>query len=100
MTDQQIQERMIRHGELMLWPVETAPDNPEFTPATDRQYIAAHSAMGHHHVIYGDVAVGQSNDRTYVQLFKGGTLKHLKGHDAHQDMPVLPGTYEIIHKQS
>lgn len=86
----------IRHGEIMLVPVTSAP-KAERTQYNE--YIAGHSETGHHHVIESktpfDVLV--DNDQIFVELFSDAKLVHKKATDRHRDLVIPAGIYKRYH---
>ena len=114
--------KALRHGELMIIPVDTLPDIA--TVFEGKEYVLAHSESGHNHVFVGDVTVFDTlspanNGTIYKQICnalygktentwpleltpfrvnKDGELKHLKSFDQHETLPVLKGLYLCVQK--
>ena len=97
MTESEFSRRAIRHGEVLLLPVDELPDNAvqEFEGA---EYIVAHSESGHHHVAVADrieVYTAPGSDQRFIKVAAAGWLKHLKQTDAHETKRLYPGVYEV-----
>lgn len=87
----------IRHGELLLLPV----DNHDMSGAVTRKnYIASHSETGHHHVLRGTVSVLERDGKdTFVQLDKDTEITHTKSADKHKTLPIKKGIYRLVRKK-
>lgn len=86
----------IRHGELVLIPVEGI----DMTDAvTVENYIAGHSETGHYHVIDGDCAVLERPERdTVIALDRPAKIVHKKATERHADIAVPAGQWMILRK--
>lgn len=90
--------RGIRHGEVILIPVEKMIG--KVTKET-KKFIVAHSETGHHHVIESEVIMSVDEVNMYIELFKDSNIVHKKGFDAHRTLPLEKGVYkryEMIEK--
>jgi hemerythrin-like domain-containing protein len=89
---------MIRHGELVLKPIEDI-DMSGARPVKD--YVASHSETGHHHVLEGNTLVLEREGApTVVQVEDAGTtLRHDKTQDRHEDVKVPGGMYRLLQKK-
>lgn len=88
----------IRHGEVLLQPVEKAPEGKVTKHKT---FIVGHSETGHHHVLEATKSfevTKMSNDELYVRLFEPAKLVHKKTVNRHHDLAVIPGIYKVIRK--
>lgn len=92
------------HGEVLLIPVTAIPDE-SVEVFNGEGFVAGHSETGHHHVIEG-VATGYSfkplggdDELTFLRADSATKIKHLKTFDRHNDMPVAPGLYIVLHSQ-
>ncbi len=88
----------IRHGEIMLYPVNKIP-------AADAQkqtsFIVGHSETGHHHVLESEIpfdVLSIDKDELYVRLFEPAKLVHKKEFDKHNTLTIERGTYKVLHK--
>lgn len=88
----------IRHGEVMLLPVDAAPAG---TNAKVRSCIVGHSESGHHHVLDSDrefATIVSASGTLYVDLDEPTRLWHQKDHDRHRDLRVPAGTWRVVRK--
>lgn len=113
-------ERMIRHGELLLFPVtpEMVSAGMEFEEPR-KEIVLAHSETGHHHVAVGVIApaVAGTFDVTairkqlsellyehvevtgYVRVVEGTELRHVKtGPNVHETKQIPAGDYITAQK--
>lgn len=91
----------IRHGEVLLFPVTKVPSSKGKTKKY-MDFIVGHSETGHHHVLeskhqYAVTVLG--DDSVFVQLAKPAKLSHKKTVNRHHDLVVDPGTYQVIRKR-
>ena len=91
----------IRHGEVFLQPIDSAPKGKEEMVKT---YIVGHSETGHHHVLESKQKFTVTTDEIdkaflYITLFEPGKLVHKKTVNRHNDLVVPAGTYRVISKQ-
>jgi hypothetical protein len=89
-------KRMIRHGEMLLVPVEALPEGAEQV-FKGSEYIVAHSESGHHHVAVGDVTVfrpaGADTPEVYLRANKDSVIEHRKSFDKHETKTLREGIY-------
>lgn len=89
----------IRHGEVMLVPVGSAPDG-----ATERvtSCIVGHSESGHQHVLDGDLefaTIVSASGTLYVDLDAPTRLTHREGqHDQQRDLEVPAGAWRVVRR--
>jgi hypothetical protein len=88
----------IRHGEVMLVPVSSAP-----VGASERvtSCIVGHSESGHHHVLDSEqefARIVAANGALYVDLDGPTRLWHQKDHDQHRELQVPAGTWRVVRK--
>lgn len=85
----------IRHGEIMLVPVEDIPAGKTTKPDL---FIVGHSETGHHHVLEGNFEVTETDKQElFFRLFEPAKLVHKKAADRHKDLVVAPGLYKRFH---
>lgn len=87
----------IRHGEIMLVPVETIPEGK--TSKHDL-FIVGHSETGHHHVLEAGIKqfeLTEADQELYFRLFEPAKLVHKKLTDKHRDLTIPAGTYKRFH---
>lgn len=86
----------IRHGEIMLVPVETIPEGK--TSKHDL-FIVGHSETGHHHVLEStkQFEITEANKELYFRLFDPAKLVHKKATDRHKDLTIPAGIYKRFH---
>ena len=92
------QRTPIRHGEILLLPVDAAP-----LGETERvtSCIVGHSESGHHHVLESDEAFAQivaMNGDLFVELPAATPLRHHKSHQQHRELIVPAGVWKVIRK--
>lgn len=84
----------IRHGEIMLVPVETIPQG---TVTEHTNFIIGHSETGHHHVLESKVKFQVTEDEKnelYLRLFEPAKLVHKKATDKHRTLTIPAGIYK------
>ncbi len=90
------EDRMIRHGEMLLIPIDKLPANVEQIHE-GREFIVAHSETGHHHVAVGDVTafrpIGGDSTDVYLRANKESRIEHRKTFDKHETKTLQPGIY-------
>ena len=92
----------IRHGEIMLVPVDKLPKG---TVQQHKNYIIGHSETGHHHVLESEQdfdvleLVGKEQDKRelYIRLFEPAKLVHKKTTDKHKTLTIPKGIYKRYH---
>lgn len=96
MKNKDYQTRMIRHGEMLLIPVDELPENVEQV-FEGKDYIVAHSETGHHHVAVGNVTVfkpiGADSTDIYLRANKESVIEHRKAFDKHETKTIHEGLY-------
>lgn len=83
----------IRHGEIMLVPVEEIPAGKS---ESHQSYIVGHSETGHHHVLEAErpFEVTEVGDELFFRLRDAGTIRHQKENDRHKDLVIPAGRYQ------
>jgi len=97
-----MKKQIIRHGEVILKPIVTLPEEVKLKEETNK-YIVAHSETGHHHVLEAkkDFKVFTWNGETYIEVPEIATLFHEKtGEYVHTPHKIAPSFYKIIIKKS
>lgn len=101
------EQRQIRHGDVLLVPVDSVPASAVRVPPANGELVLAHSESGHHHVIalatpgaaelYQAEQLRDASTLTgYLRCELPVEISHNKaGPHAHQTLPVPAGTYEI-----
>jgi len=105
MNVKEFADRAVRHGEIMLIPIDTLPG--ELTEVQrGRRVIVGHSETGQHHV-----AVCESNDLRllkptgadsndlYLEVTGVAQIEHLKPYDRHETKTLQPGIYFVNTKE-
>lgn len=89
----------IRHGEVLLLPVDSVPDNAKRQQVVE--CIIAHSETGHHHVLESDQKFWEIIDgsQLYVDLDAPTPLRHRKDYDQHRELEVPAGKWKVIKKR-
>ena len=92
------QRTPIRHGEILLLPVDSVPEG-RVVQVTN--CIVGHSESGHHHVLESDVVFDQiiaANGDLFVDLPRATPLRHHKTHERHRELRVPAGAWKVIRK--
>lgn len=88
-------KKPIRHGEIMLVPVDEVPEGKTTAP---KSFIVGHSETGHHHVLEGRFEVTETQKQElYFRLFEPAKLVHKKATDRHKDLVIPAGMYQRFH---
>lgn len=88
----------IRHGEVLLLPVE---GTPEGTVDGVAECIVGHSESGHHHVLESDTLFARivtTAGELYVDLDAPTPLRHHKSHHQHRELIVPAGAWRVLKK--
>ena len=88
----------IRHGEVLLLPVNTTP-----VGISERvtSCIVGPSESGHHHVLDGDrefARIVDAKGTLYVHLDVPTRLWHQKDHDPRRELEVAAGVWRVVRK--
>lgn len=95
-----MKQQIVRHGEVILKPVSTLPNNVTLKESTNKAIIA-HSETGHHHVLQTKVKKSVKiyttlDGETFVEVGDIAQLLHKKtGKNVHKTHTVAPGLYKI-----
>jgi hypothetical protein len=98
--------QIIRHGEVLLKPIDTLPKKAKLVEKKDK-VIVAHSETGHHHILevknkvdMSKIKVYSWNGETYLEVPQISELWHQKtGKDVHIPHEVIPSIYKVIIKK-
>lgn len=89
----------IRHGEVMLVPID---DIPLSKSKHCTSYIVGHSETGHHHMLKSktgfEVFMDEATKALYLDVGQDAEIVHRKLTDKHKTLPVAPGKYKVIQK--
>lgn len=99
MTNTEFRKRSIRHGEVMLIPIDSLPKTATET-FNGKECIVGHSETGHFHTAVGDLKVFTLGNQIYLQMFADGTLKHKKSFDFHAPKTIFKGIYKVTIKKA
>ncbi len=101
MNKNEFVKRAIRHGEVVLTPIDELPDGVEQI-YDGKEYIVGHSETGHHHVALGAVTifqpVGADSESLFMRVNKDSRVEHRKSFDMHETKTLLKGIYQITIK--
>ena len=95
-----MKQEIIRHGEVILYPVDSIPEGAKLSNKTN-EAIIAHSETGHHHVLKTKVKEAVKIYTTidgvnFVDVGDIAELLHQKtGKNVHTPHKVAPGIYKI-----
>lgn len=92
--------QMIRHGEMLLIPVDELPAGVEQV-FEGKEYIVAHSETGHHHVAVAEAPrgltiykpAGADSTDLYMRVSAPSTIEHRKTFDKHETKEISEGIY-------
>src|SRR6201998_461122 len=88
----------IRHGEVLLLPVYSAPEGGVVEKIT--KCIVGHSESGHHHILEANAEFEQiitEDGNMFVDLAEETPLRHLKDEQQHRELQVPAGAYKVVH---
>lgn len=102
MTNEEYQKRMIRHGEVVIVPIDAIPKGV-VVAYQGKEYTVGHSESGHHHVAVGELPdamtvfkpAGADSQELYLRVSGPAHVEHRKSFDTHETKPILPGDYII-----
>jgi len=104
MKVKEFRERAIRHGEIVLIPVDRLPENLEVVEKGNR-VIVGHSESGHHHVAVCDALdltllrpVGADSSDLYLEVSAPARIEHLKEFDRHETKTLSEGYLRVVNK--
>ena len=94
---------IVRHGEVILVPVDTVPNEAELMEESNK-YIVAHSETGHHHVLetldMSKIKVFMHDGDRYLEVPGIANLWHDKtGSNIHKTHDIKPSVYKITIKE-
>lgn len=93
--------QIVRHGEVLMKPVEMLPVGSELKE-TSKKSIIAHSETGHHHVLEAtkDFKIYTLMGDTYIEIPSVAQLRHEKtGKDVHKTHKIAPAVYKVVIKK-
>lgn len=115
MKNKELEKRMIRHGELTLFPLDELPEGVVEVRTVTQEVLAA-SESHHHHIAIGDITVFNNFDAARLikklglqstaeisglyRFNKASKLEHQKTFDKHETKPIVKGLYVGIIKKS
>lgn len=93
-----MKSQIVRHGEVILKPIEKLPHGA-ILKEESKEYIIAHSETGHHHILKTDLSkfkVYTLNGDTYLEVPELSELIHAKsGPDVHTPHKIAPSFYKV-----
>lgn len=106
MTNKEFQRRAVRHGEVMIVPIDTLPQGVKQIEH-GREIIIGHSESGHHHVavaVVGDDLTAYRSTGTdlnlYLRVMSQTKVEHRKPSDQHEAKTLEPGYYWVNTKMA
>lgn len=104
MNKTDFRQRAVRHGEIMLIPVDRLPENLEVVEQGKR-VIVGHSESGHHHVAVCEAAdltllrpAGADSPDLFLKVAAPARIEHLKEFDRHETKTLEAGYLRIVNK--
>lgn len=107
MKNATFKQKAIRHGEVMITPIDKMPDGLEQI-SDGKSYIVGHSETGHHHVAVAGVGgsitmfrpVGADDSTLFMRVSKDSKIEHRKSHDQHETKTLFKGLYTVTIKKA
>lgn len=101
-TNEMLQAQMLRHGELLLLPLDELPENIEQI-FKGKRYIIGHSETGHHHIAVGALPgaitvfkpIGADSPDLFLKVSSPSKVEHRKTHDRHINIDIPAGVYLV-----
>jgi len=104
MTNKEFKERAVRHGEVVLIPIDKLPEDLKQIE-TGRQVIVGHSESGHNHVAVCDTESlalfrpkGADSPDLFLEVLHESRIEHRKTFDRHETKVLKPGLFRIYIK--
>lgn len=102
----EIKKQIIRHGELILKPVDKIPSGAKLEETTHKK-IVAWSETHHHHILevkdkvdMSKIKVYSWNGETYLEVPEIANLWHQKsGSNVHTPHKIMPSVYKVVIKK-
>lgn len=107
MTNATFKKKAIRHGEVLIVPVDKLPD--DVTQIFEgKEYVIGHSETGHHHLavagLGGTVSifrpVGADDETLFMRVTKDSRVEHKKSFDKHETKTLFKGIYQVTIKKA
>lgn len=103
MKNETFKKKAIRHGEVMITPIDELPAGVEEV-FSGRRRVIGHSETGHHHVAVGDITifrpVGADDSTLFMRVNRDSVVEHRKTFDKHETKPLLKGLYTVTIKKA
>ncbi|MBV9217678.1 MAG: hypothetical protein JO053_16030 [Acidobacteria bacterium] len=107
MKNETFSQKAIRHGEVLITPIEELPADVEQV-FEGREYIIGHSETGHHHVAVAELPKGitifkprGADDQTlFMRVSENSRVEHRKAHDRHETKTLFRGLYTVTIKKA
>lgn len=107
MKNETFGQKAIRHGEVMIAPVDEFPADLEQV-FEGREYVVGHSETGHHHVAVADDAFGitifrprgADSQDLFMRVTGNARVEHRKTNDRHETKSLLEGLYTVTIKKA
>ena len=91
-----IVDSIYRQGDVLLVPVEVAPDGKKVKARRGRLILALGEVTGHHHsVAVADAEMVEAAEKVYLSIMRETTLDHQE----HASITLAPGTYEVVRQR-
>lgn len=103
MKNQEFKQKAIRHGEVVIVPIDSLPENLEEI-YSGKQHILGHSETGHDHVAVGDVTifrpVGADDQTLFMRVNRDSVIEHRKSFEKHETKTLFKGLYTVTIKKA
>lgn len=107
MNNKTFENKAIRHGEVIVTPVDALPEGIEQI-SEGGQAVIGHSETGHHHLAVAGIGgtitmfrpVGADDSTLYMRVSKDSTVEHKKSFDRHETKTLFKGLYQITIKRA
>lgn len=101
MNNKTIKQKAIRHGEILVLPIDELPSNVEQV-YEGNEYVVGHSETGHHHLAIGTKnaltvfkPMGGDSPDIFLRVNKTSKVEHQKSFDTHETKTLHEGLYLV-----
>lgn len=84
--------QLVRHGDLLLKPIDSIPKDAKLT---DSKILAYGESTGHIHEIKGNAQILVTQDQKFVNVLEQSMITHQE----HKTVQLEQGMYELINEQ-
>lgn len=108
MNNETFSKKAIRHGEVVIVPVDDLPEGVDEV-YNGKEYVIGHSETGHNHIAFAGVGgsvqifrpAGADDGTLYMRVTgKDGRVEHKKAFDKHETKTLFKGLYAVTIKKA